>query len=71
MIDFGAMIGGRYRTAVLLRPNLTAALVFLHHGRTGRKRGLGEKQGQVVARAAIERERLWVLRNRVQDASLA
>ena len=64
---FGAMIGRRNRTAVLLRPNVAAALVFLHHRRTGRKRGLGEKQGNVVARAAIERERYWAPRNRVQD----
>ena len=55
---FGAMIGRRNRTAVLLRQNLAAALVFLHHRRTGRKRGFSEKQGNVVALTAIERERL-------------
>jgi ribosomal protein L19E len=60
----------RNRTAVLFRANVAAALVFLHHRRTGRNRGFGEKQGNVVARAVIERERFWMPRNRVQDVTL-
>src|ERR1700722_13849619 len=63
------MIRGCNWTAVCFRSDLAAAIVFLHHRRSGRQRGFGEKQGDFVAGVGIEREGAWIPESRAQVVS--